>query len=98
MGRDGSRGWFGLALAWLLALAASPEGRAQIAVDTIGGGVRVECGASHGFRGGNTWTNAQFNGPYSCALDTNGNLWVADRTNSDIEEVTQAGNKASSIT
>ncbi len=98
LGRDGSQRWAGLALAWLLALSAGPAARAQVTVDTIGGGVRVECGSSSGFAGGNTWSAAQFNDPVSCALDTNGNLWIADHNNSDIEEITQAGNKSSSVT
>jgi len=71
---------------------------AQLAVDTIGGGVRVECGPAFGFTNGNTFEVAQFNSPVACALDTNGNLWIADKNNSDLEQVSQAGNKASSIT
>jgi hypothetical protein len=71
---------------------------AQVTVQTIGGGVRTECGNSFGFAAGNTWTAAQFNQPYSTALDSQGNLWLADMNNSDIEEITQAGNRTSSLT
>jgi hypothetical protein len=92
--------WRGLsaALAGLGWLAMCFGANAQVTVDTIGGGVRVECGHSYGFTNGNTYENAQFNAPYSCALDTNGNLWIADKNNSDIEQVSQAGNKATSVT
>ena len=80
---------------WLAICACAT---AQISVDTIGGGVRVQCGPASGFAGGNTFDTAQFNAPYSCALDTNGNLWIADKGNSDIEQVSQAGNKTASVT
>jgi hypothetical protein len=92
--------WRGLcsALAGLGWLAACCGADGQVFVDTIGGGVRVECGPAFGFAGGDTYTNAQFNAPYACALDTNGNLWIADKNNSDLEQVSQAGNKAASIT
>jgi hypothetical protein len=86
------------ALAGLGWLAACLSATAQVSVDTIGGGVRKECESASGFAGGSTYTNAQFNQPYSCALDTNGNLWIADKNNSDLEQVSQAGNKGASIT
>ncbi len=70
----------------------------QVTVDTIGGGVRVECGHAYGFASGNTFEDAQFNAPYSCAFDTNGNLWIADQGNSDLEQVSQAGDKIDSVT
>ncbi len=82
-------------LGWLaMGLGAS----AQVSVDTVGGGVRVECGSSSGFVGGNTYDRAQFNAPWSCALDTNGNLWIADKNNNDIEQVSHAGDKGASVT
>ena len=97
-----SRGspWRGLsvALAGLGCLATCVCAIAQVSVDTIGGGVRVECGPAYGFTNGNTYDTAQFNAPYSCALDTNGNLWIADKNNNDLEQVSEAGNKATSIT
>jgi hypothetical protein len=93
-----ARPWRRMALAGLGWLSICLCATAQVSVDTIGGGVRVECGRSSGFVGGNTYDTAQFNGPWSCALDTNGNLWIADKTNACIEQVTQAGNKADSLT
>jgi sugar lactone lactonase YvrE len=86
------------ALAGLGLMAMCFGAKAQVTVDTIGGGVRLECGHSYGFASGNTFETAQFNAPYSCALDTNGNLWIADQNNSEIEQVSQAGNKAASVT
>jgi hypothetical protein len=86
------------ALASLGWLAICIGSNAQVTVDTIGGGVRRECQPSYGFASGNSFENAQFNAPYSCALDTNGNLWIADKNNSDLEQVSQAGNLTDSVT
>jgi len=88
----------GAMLAGLGCLTMVLTANAQVMVDTIGGGVRVECGSASGFAGGNTYDTAQFNGPSGCALDTNGNLWIADKTNNDLEQVSEAGNKAASFT
>jgi sugar lactone lactonase YvrE len=88
----------GATLAGLGWLAVCFSGAAQVSVETIGGGVRSECGSASGFVSGNTYDYAQFNGPYCCALDANGNLWIADKTNNDLEQVSQAGNKAASVT
>jgi hypothetical protein len=93
-----SRTGLSVALAGLGLLALCFGATAQVAVDTIGGGVRIECDPAYGFLGGNTYEAAQFNAPYGCALDTNGNLWIADKNNSDIEQVSQAGNKSASVT
>lgn len=86
----------GLAGLALLAFVSVAPG--QVSVQTIGGGVRTECGNSYGFAAGNTWTKAQFNLPYASALDAQGNLWIADLNNADVEQVTQAGNRTSSLT
>src|ERR1700677_856317 len=72
--------------------------QSQVSVTTVGGGPRTLCGSWAGFMGGNTWSQAQFNGPVACALDTQSNLWVADFTNADIEEISDAGNTAASAT
>ncbi|HEV7926329.1 MAG TPA: hypothetical protein VGR14_13295, partial [Verrucomicrobiae bacterium] len=83
----------------LLAMCFTTSAQVEpVTVDTIGGGVRVECGHSYGFLGGNTYETAQFNDPNSCAFDTNGNLWIADKGNSDLEQVSAAGNLSASIT
>jgi len=85
-------------LGWLAMCCGTSAQVAQVTVDTVGGGVRLECGHSYGFIGGNTFESAQFNDPNSCALDTNGNLWIADKGNSDLEQVSAAGNKSISFT
>jgi hypothetical protein len=93
-GRPDWRG--GLAAFVLMAFVSLSMG--QVSVETIGGGVRKECGPSYGFVAGDTWTQAQFNQPYATALDSQGNLWVADLGNSAVEDVTLAGNESSSVT
>ena len=81
------------ALAGLGLLVLGLRAQAQVTVQTIGGGPRINsCATWVGFAGGNTYTNAQFNDPYASALDLQGNLWVADTGNSDVEEISQAGN------
>ncbi len=87
------------ALAGLGLLVLGLRAQAQVTVQTIGGGPRINsCATWVGFAGGNTYTNAQFNDPYASALDLQGNLWVADTGNSDVEEISQAGNLGASIT
>src|SRR5579862_9839604 len=86
----------GAALAGLGCLAFAWGVSAQVTVQTIGGGVRIECGPAAGFVAGNTYETAQFHGPYATVLDAQGNLWLADRTNSDVEEITQPTNRTSS--
>jgi hypothetical protein len=102
MNRTGPRtnpaSW-GRILAGLALLVFGLRAQAQVTVETIGGGPRLNsCAPFAGFAGGDTYTNAQFNDPYASALDSQSNLWVADTGNSDVEEVSQAGNRISSIT
>jgi sugar lactone lactonase YvrE len=89
---------WGASLAGLICLAFAWSATAQVTVQTIGGGVRQKCGPAAGFVAGGTYEVAQYNGPYATALDSQGNLWLADRTNSDIEEISQAGGTTTSIT
>jgi hypothetical protein len=70
----------------------------QVTVKTIGGGVRAECGSAAGFVAGNTYDVAQYNSPYATALDSQGNLWLADLKNSDLEVISAAGSTSSSTT
>ncbi len=95
-----SRRWPGLGalLAGLAWLAFAWCATAQVTVQTIGGGVRTECGSASGFAGGNTYETAQFHGPYATALDPEGNLWMADMTNNEVEEISLPGNTGSSVT
>ncbi|HEX3716366.1 MAG TPA: chitobiase/beta-hexosaminidase C-terminal domain-containing protein [Verrucomicrobiae bacterium] len=87
------------ALASLGLVWAGLDAQAQVSVQTIAGGPHISsCAPWAGFAGGNTFTNAQFHGPWASALDTRGNLWIADTTNSDVEEITDAGNQGASLT
>jgi Chitobiase/beta-hexosaminidase C-terminal domain len=97
-------GWLGL-IAGLGLFAFAPGLRAQInyletnvTVSTIGGGPLAICGPVSGFTDGNTFDQSQFKGPVSIALNSQGTLFVADRTNNAIREVTLAGNTSSSET
>src|ERR1039457_2569168 len=85
-------------LAGLALLAFVSVAPGQVSVQTIGGGPRAECGRSFGYVAGNTWMTAQFNAPFATALDSQGDLWVADMNNAAVEDVTLAGNRGSSIT
>jgi hypothetical protein len=86
-------------LACLGLLVLGLHAQAQVTVLTIGGGPRLDsCAPFAGFSAGDTYTNAQFNDPYASALDSQSNLWVADTDNSDVEQITQAGNRTTSIT
>jgi hypothetical protein len=63
----------------------------RIRVVDPGGTVSTLAGTSTGGWTDATGTNAKFNGPVSVALDLNRNVFVADRDNSVIRKVTQAG-------
>lgn len=88
----------GATLAALCLLLFAPALRAQISVQTVGGGPKTQCGSASGFKAGLTYSQAQFNNPYATALDSQGDLWVADVNNSDVEQITQAGNRSTSST
>lgn len=89
--------WGGI-LAGIALLTTTSIASAQVSVATIGGGPRTECGNTAGFAGGVTYTHSQFHYPSATAVDSLGDLWVADTDNSAIEWITQAGNKTSSVT
>ncbi len=78
----------GLTAACVLLCAGSSQG--EVVVTTLGGGAAA-------IRDGLT-TQARFNDPYGLALDTSGNLYMADRNNNRIRKVTAAGDKATSRT
>jgi len=105
-GKEGLTGWAAL-LACLGALAWAPALRAQITysetnvtVATIGGGPPSAnfCASTAGFVNGNTLEDSQFDGPVAMALDSLGNLFIADKTNNAVREVTSAGNTGASLT
>jgi hypothetical protein len=74
---------FAAALTATLLLAGTMQ--AQVTVKTIGG-LGVE-----GSTDGNTFTTAKFNDPFALALDSVGNLFVADRDNGKVRRVSAAG-------
>ena len=77
------------------------ESRA-IGVRTVAGGPESQGAAPYGNVNGITFY-AMFNGPSGCALDAQGNLYIADRTNHAIRKITSptddpAGTNYNSVT
>jgi sugar lactone lactonase YvrE len=70
----------------------------EVVVDTIGGGPTASNPKSYGKANGNTFTASQFNGPSGIALDSAGNLYLADKTNNLIRKISNAGDTANSQT
>jgi sugar lactone lactonase YvrE len=70
----------------------------NVTVTTIGGGPLTVCGSSSGNVNGNTFIDSQFDGPVSIALNSQGTLFIADRTNNSVRMVTLVGNTSSSQT
>jgi hypothetical protein len=76
-----------------LALPAS----ADVNVLTLGGGRKVKySNPDYGNAQGNTFTQAQWNTPYATALDSSGNMFLADQLNNQICKITQLGNTSTS--
>jgi len=82
------RGGLAGALLLLAVLGAGFDARA-IVVRTISGGPNSVGGISYGNDNGINTFYAVFNGPVGCALDTQGNLYIADRTNQAIRKITE---------
>jgi streptogramin lyase len=80
---------FAAALTATLLLAGTAQAQT---VQTLGG-LGVE-----GATDGNTFTTAKFNDPFALALDSNTNLFVADRDNGKVRRVSAAGDKNTSQT
>ncbi len=80
----------------IFALAAGSLAlKADLVVTTISGGPYGSSGSSansYGFLDTNNW-NSQFNQPYASALDSQGNLYVADRNNHAIRKLTDPTNR-----
>lgn len=89
------RNWRGLAggiaitATTLAATAAEPQ------VKTLGGGPNQLSPARSGSANGETFSIAKFNNPNALALDTNGNLLVADKSNNKIRRVGSPGSPGS---
>ena len=79
-------------------LLLTSAAQAEVIVDTIGGGPVQGNLKPYGLKNGNTLLYSQFNGPFGIALDSLGNLYVADKTNNVIRKVTQVGDTANSQT
>src|SRR5689334_3841813 len=90
------RRWRGLHVAMTLA-AATLVTEAAVQVKTLGGGPNQTSPSRSGSANGNTLNNAKFNNPFSIAIDTNGNLYVADKANNKIRKITKPGS-ADSLT
>lgn len=72
------------------------KSHAQATVSTIGGG---SLGAPYsGFVNGDTLTSAKFSMPAGMAMDSSGNLYIADYTNNAVRLVSAAGDTGTSVT
>ncbi len=88
--------WRGRGTALLLA-ASTLAAQAAADVTTLGGGPNQTSPAKSGATDGDTFIYAKFRNPFSLALDTNGNLLVADQGNHKIRKVSKPG-EADSLT
>ncbi len=82
--------WRGLTAGALLA-ATTLTGAETPLVKTLGGGPNQTSNARAGSTDGETANFAKFKKPYAAALDTNGNLLIADFGNGRIRKVTKPG-------
>jgi hypothetical protein len=91
-----------IAGAGLMAASSSAFGQTyglpNVTVTTLGGGPVVQCGPVAGDTDGSTFDLSQFNGPSASAVDSLGNLYIADTRNNRVRLVSEAGNQAASFT
>lgn len=83
------RKWRGCGAAALLAAALAAQ--AQPEVETLGGGPNQSGPSKSGYVDGDTFEFAKFRNPYSIAIDTNGNLLIADQANNKLRKVSKPG-------
>jgi hypothetical protein len=79
-------------------LAVAPAATAEVDVQTLGGGRLTAGGTDYGTANGNTFSQAQFNTPWATALDSLGNMYMADRGNNAVRKISSIGNTSSSQT
>ncbi|HTD65973.1 MAG TPA: hypothetical protein VK846_05515, partial [Candidatus Limnocylindria bacterium] len=91
------RKWRGPA-AVLAAMLGSLVADAAPLVETLGGGPNLTSPKPAGSTDGGTFSFAKFNNPFGVALDTNGNLLIADRSNGKIRKITHVGEADSQTT
>ncbi len=71
---------------------------ADVDVQTLGGGRLTQGGHDYGNANGNTYTQAQFNTPWATALDSSGTMYMADRLNNTIRQISKVGDLQNSQT
>src|SRR5262245_45557591 len=81
-----SRGRVTLAVGLMALLAAAPDGWGQPEITTLAGGPVVVGGPFFGFVDGPSLQESQFNQPSGVALDSQGNLFLADRNNDRVRK------------
>jgi hypothetical protein len=84
------RKWRGRSAAVLL-VASTLAAQAVTDVKTLGGGPNSAGPAKSGATDGDTFAFAKFRNPFSVAIDTNGNLLVADQGNNKIRKISNPG-------
>ncbi len=82
--------WRGLQVAVAIA-ATTFAAYGAVEVKTLGGGPNLLGPARSGMANGDTLTIAKFNNPSAVAIDTNGNLYIADRGNNKVRKITRPG-------
>lgn len=82
--------WRGRGTALLLA-ASTLAAQAAAEVKTLGGGPNQTSPATAGATDGDTFAYAKFRNPFGVALDTNGNLLIADYGNNKVRKVSKPG-------
>src|SRR5688572_33356295 len=90
------RDWRGLAGIIALAAATLQAAPAPVPqVKTLGGGPNQLSPKRSGSANGDTFTVAKFNNPWGVAVNTDGDLLIADRANNRVRRVTDPGSPAS---
>jgi sugar lactone lactonase YvrE len=82
--------WRGLHIATAIA-ATTFAVHGDVTVSTLGGGPNQFSTSRSGGVNGNTLTTAKFNNPSAVAIDSSGNLFIADRGNNKVRKITQPG-------